>query len=46
MDAEHHFRLMSKRCRPNSNLDIASRHVDDAVSKGAKDLTEGKPQPM
>ena len=44
MDAEHDIRLMSEPWPPNNNWAIVSRHVDDAVSKGAKALIGGKPK--
>ena len=42
MDVEHHFSADVGAMTTKQQLDIVSRHVEDAVSKGAKVLTGGK----
>jgi acyl-CoA reductase-like NAD-dependent aldehyde dehydrogenase len=42
MDAEKHYSSDVGAMATKQQLDIVSRHVDDAVSKGAKVLTGGK----
>ena len=42
MDVEHHYSADVGAMATKQQLDIVSRHVEDAVSKGAKVLTGGK----